>query len=448
MAGGNHNPNLDLSDIPTIQKIFDLYYDVLKRENKNPDALNFNLALYYKHRGTLLSKIYKEEERVAQPLSMDPLFEKAVEHYRKVSSSYLDQITEITVRQNWYNQIQQKIRRKYLFLYPDHFQKVFNNRDLATKYFTDKYIIFLLRRGYFSSLYKTSNDLALINNWLSNYFERKSNNDVMNYSARLQEQVLLQIDSLLSNNPSAAMLNNNIVRLLLINYYIDNQREDRIDEFYKKLEPEKFPENLKENITSQNDFYFLINRVAGHLVREGRIDEVTRIARIFPNSVNRINTYSLASRQLLAEGGGQQQNVFLLLDSAISELNRIKSFEFTFDQNTGYNDPRKALILALSWVGGQEMHNLAGKYVEQISMTRQNDVLAQWIEGTAASGKYYLAYASIPDISSAAARINYFNRILLQESIRRPMEKEWKSAIESRLDVYAWEFLGYEADNF
>jgi hypothetical protein len=432
----------------TIQKIFDLYHDVLVKENKEPDALNFNLALFYKHRGTLLSKIYKEEERIKRPHAMDSLFEKAVVHYHKVSSSYLDQITEITIRQYVNNQIQQKIRRKYLFLYPDHFPKVFNNRGWATKYFTDKYFTFLLKRGYFTSLYRTSNDLNLINNWLSNYFEQKSTNDVLNYSARLQEPVLLQIDSLLSNNPSAYMLNNNIVRLLIINYLIDNQHEGRIDEYYKKLDPEKFPENLKESVTSQNDFYYLINRLAGHLAGEGRIDEVIKIARVFTNPVNRISTYSMAARQLLSENGGQQHNAFVLLDSALCELNRIKDFEFTFDQNAGFNDPRKAIVLALSLVGGKEMHNLARKYVEQISMTRHEDVVTRWIEGTAGSGQYYLAYASIPEISSAAARINYFNRILLQECARLPVNKVWRAALESRLEVYKWEFLGYEANYF
>ena len=62
-------------------------------------------------------------------------------------------------------------------------------------------------------------------------------------------------------------------------------------------------------------------------------------------------------------------------------------------------------------------------------MTRQNDVIARWIEGTVGSGQYYLAYSSIPEFSSSTARVNYFNRILLQEAVRRPMDKEWKAAV-------------------
>ena len=142
MAGANHNPNLEITDVATIQKIFDHYYDVIIKENKEPDALNFNLALYYKNRGAVLSKIYQEKQGLIQPVNTDSLFGKAVQHYRKVSPVYLDQTTEITVRQFVYNQIQQKIRRKDLFLYPDHFQKVYNNRWVATKYFTDRFLFF------------------------------------------------------------------------------------------------------------------------------------------------------------------------------------------------------------------------------------------------------------------------------------------------------------------
>jgi len=448
MGGGSHNANLDLSEIPTIQKVFDLYYDALVKEYKNQDALYFNLALYYKHKGTLLSRIYRERKMVVNPVEIDSLFERACENYLRVSDYYLDQIAEFTIRNYNSGQVQQKLRRRYLFLYPDHYQKVFINCMLPKKYYTDSYYTFLFRSGYFSVLYKSSNDLNLINKWLSNYFEQKSVNDVMNYSARLQEPVLRQIDSILSNNPYALDLNNNIVRLLLINYYLDNQQNDQIEHFYRKVQPERFTENLKENIFLQHDFYYLINRLAGHLAEEGRIDDINLIAKNFHKPVNRVNTYSLAARQLLSGKRGQQENAFILLDSAISEFKRMKGFEVAFNPSIGYNDPRNAIVLALSWVGGQEMHNLAGKYVDQISMIRRNDVIERWIEGTAGSGHYYLAYSSIPDISPSEARINYFNRILLQESVNFPMENEWKKAILSRLEVYKWEFISYEADYF
>ena len=450
MVGVNHNPNLNLSDIPTIQKIFDLYFDAIVKENKNPDDLHFNLALYYKHRGAVLSKIYRERDRVKKPLIIDSLFELAISHYRKVSVSYLEQTTEITARQGFTDNVQQKIRRKDLFLYPDHYVKVFSNRRRLRNYFTDKFFNFLLTKDYFTSLYQTSADLKLINTWLLNYYEWKSGGfgEVLNYAAPLEEPVLLRIDSLLSSHPLAAKLNNNLVRLLLIDYYVENKQPDRIEEFYKKLEPDRFIENMKEGVLTRDDFYYLINRLAGHLASEGRTDEATRIARVFPNRINRVNTYSMAAYQLLTDKDEKQEQAFILLDSATCEMNRIKDFEFEFSPNEGYYDPREALVFALSSVGGQDMHNLAARYVEQISMASQADVLRQWIEGAAVSGQYYLAYSSIPELTSTAERIYYFNRILMQESLRRPMDKEWRTAIESRIKVYTWEFIGYEGGVF
>jgi hypothetical protein len=447
MVGANHNPNLDLSDIPSIQKVFDLYHDIILKEYKNADALNFKLALYYKHRGALLSRIYKEEEQILQPVSMDYLFEKAVEHYRKVSPSYLDQVTEITVRQN-NSIVQQKISRKDLFLYPDHFQKGLNLREYSTKYFTDKYINFLLNRGYFSSLYRTPNDLDLINTWLSNYYEKKSLSDIMNFAPPLEEQMLVRIDSLLSGNPAAAGLNNNLARLLLIEYCQQNNHYDRIEQYYKKLEPERITENMKGSLVSDDDLFYLTIRAAGYIAREGKTDEAIRIARVFPNRANRTKVYSMTARELLVNKNAHQEQAFILLDSAICELNRIRDFEFGTDRNAGPNDPRKALALALSWLGGEEMHKLAGNYVEQIPISRQDDMIERWVEGSAGSGQYYMAYNSIPEISSPAMRLNYYNRMLLQESVRRSMDKDWRAAIEARLKVYKWEFLQYEIDLF
>ena len=119
-----------------------------------------------------------------------------------------------------------------------------------------------------------------------------------------------------------------------------------LSNFIKSFRLEKLMDNLKENIITQNDYYYLINRLAGYLATEGRIDEVSRIAQIFPNPVNRIDTYSIAARELLAGNSNQQYKAFILLDSAICELDRIKDFNVTFDPNSGFNDPRKALVLA------------------------------------------------------------------------------------------------------
>lgn len=320
----------------------------------------------------------------------------------------------------------------------------------STKYFTEGFFNFLLNKGYFSTLYQIPNDLNLVNTWLSNYYEFKSEGygEVLHYAAPLEELVLLRIDSLLSNHPSAAKINNNLVRLLLIDYYIENELPGRVEVFYKKLRPEKFIENLKEGFTTQDSYFYLMNRVAAYLASEERIEEAIQIAQVFPHRANRIKTYAMAARGLLATKGAQQEKAYILLDSALCEMNRIRDFEFAFSQISGYGDPRNALALALSSVGGQEMHDLAGKYVEQISMARQINVIERWMEGTAASAQYYLAYASIPEIAVTADRLNYFNIILLQDVVKRPMDKDWRRTLMKRRDDYTWQDIYYEYDVF
>ena len=445
MAGANHNPNLDLTSIKFIEKIFDRYYDALVRENNELNALHFKLALYYKHRGAVLSKIYKEQERGIKSVRMDSLFEKAVEHFHTVSLSYLEQPIEITVRQFAYDQIQQKIRRKDLFLYPDHFPKIFNNRGVATKYFGDQFFNFLLNKKYFSTLYKTSRDLNLINDWIVHYYENRSTaqGELFHYLVPLSEPVLVRIDSLLSDNPQASKLNNNLIRLLLINFYIENEKLDNIEKYYQKLQPEKFKENLKVIQGIPNDFYFLVNRMAGYLATRGRIDEVIRITQSVPGIANHIKTYSLAAKQLMAQKAGHQELAFILLDSALSELNRIKDFEFT-----AY-DPRIALVQALSSVGGEEMYALSRRVVETVSIAKQKQMIEFWIGGTASSGNYFKAYSSIPAMSAPADKINYYTIILWQEAVKHPMDAEWKRSLEKRMENYMWENISiYEVELF
>ncbi len=167
-----------------------------------------------------------------QPVKMDSVFELAMSYYSKVSTSYLDQISEVTVRMNIDLATQQKIRRGDLFLYPDYFQKVSTNR-FSPKYFTDEFFNFLLDNGHFSTLYKSSHDMSLVNTWLLNYYEFKSTGEVLNYNAPLQESTLVRADSLLSNHPEALKLNNNLVRLILIEYYLEKKQYESVKLFIK-----------------------------------------------------------------------------------------------------------------------------------------------------------------------------------------------------------------------
>ena len=237
-----------------------------------------------------------------------------------------------------------------------------------------------------------------------------------------------------------------IIYQWLIDHYIETEQYNLIEESYRKLKPENFTDNLKEDPGNRHDYYFLINRLAGFLARQGRIHEVISIAQAFPNPSNRIKTYSMAARELLAGKEGPKQDAFILLDSAICEFKRIKDSDFSSEANTGSDDSRKALVLGLSRVGGKEMHEIAGKFVKQVSITRQDDVIEKWIEGTAGSGQYYLAHASIPDITSVTERVNFINRILLEEAMRRTPDKDWQTAIPYRYKLYKWEFLSYDPD--
>jgi energy-coupling factor transporter ATP-binding protein EcfA2 len=439
MVRANHNPNLDLSDESIIRDIFTRYQKAIVKSGNDPVTRDFNLALFYKHQGVLLSKVFTDRGEFSKIAALDSLFQQAVIYYQKIPGSYLDQYIEVTV-----DQVQQRVRRKDLFLYPDHYLKVFNNRAWTPRYLSDAYFNYLHRKGLFSTLYNAPRDFMLINDWLTNYYDYgwAQGGEILHYTAHLSE-TLLRVDSLFSHHPVARNVNGNLVRLLIVDDMLDKSDGDEINEYVIKIEPSKFNENLKQGkIRSQIGFFYLVNRLTAYLAMQGRSDEIVKIVQQFPHRANKIKLYSMAAREMAYTRQGPQEIIYPLLDSAISEMNRIKNFEFTSF------DPRIALVLAIATVGGTQMNDLAKGYVESLSITRQNNILQRWMEGISASGNYYLAYSSIPAITAPPDRLDYINLILLHEAIRRSTDSDWTISLKRRLAEYTWQDINFEADLF
>lgn len=441
--GSNHNNNLELLSDRTLVILFARYYSWIIKENSNPDELNFRLSLYYKHYGSVVAKLQYDRRTMLAGKVVDSLYRNAVSHYEKTGDDYLGQ--QVT----YYDRTRQKSgRRKDFFLYPDHFQRLYNSRYRAPRYFTTRFLHFLLDNRHFDHFYKDPADLANINTWVLKQNEvnlaDNGSRAYLNYTP-LTTYDLERIDSILTAHPSAKALNNNLVRLLLIADYISNSNYDRIEKIYAKLDIEKFRDNLRlENAAATN---YAIALLTGYLAQAGRRSEVTGIISNYTRRENRVKAYALAAHHIQRNGGANYEDVFLYLDSAISELKRTKQSESDAD-NTFSSDPRIMLVLALSTEGGMEMNRLALDYLRQVRIVRQVDLMERWMQGMAASGNYYLAYSSIPDLTILGNRLYMYNLIMIAEIMKRPMTAEWKKYFVRRSINFVWEDYGFEADNF
>ena len=446
LVGANQNQNLELLDMVTVNGLFDQYLAVLQKEYKTADALNFNLALYFKHRGIILSKMAADQGGRYQ-FNPDSLFRKAIAHYQKVSEDYLNQSEDgYDEDMNFQEQVKQKIRRKNFFLYPDHFQKVLNSRDRPSRYFSDRFFLFLINGRFFDRLYRDQQDLALVNFWIFEYDRFNPpwfiSRLAKNYTP-LDESTLPKIDSIMTKNALASRLNLNRLRLMLMEKYRKQGMEKEWELIYQKLEPGRFAaENLKEgSVREQEMFSYHVGILTGYLATKGRKQEVLQILKCYPKPSNLIKAYAIAPLELVQGSSGPKEDAFEYLDSAMTEVDRLKDFEFIGD------DPRIAVVLSLSLAGGKDMDDLARKFVSKISISQQNGVLQSWIQGTAMSGNYYQAYSSIPEIL-LSERLHYLNLILSAEAMKKEMNNEWQTFVMAFQKYYTWQFINFEADIF
>jgi len=442
----NDNNNLELMDFNLVNKLFDQYYNVTLNEYKEPDLLNFNLALYYKHRASILTKINTDKQG-RYKLNADSLFDKAWAHYDKVSAPYLAALQEF----NWVglfvqNNINLKRTREEIFLFPDHMNKVSGIRLQPIRYFSDAFISYILKSGRFNDFYKTENTLKWLEEWLIwyNRFNRPNytNQRLGKNFTPLTEPILRKIDSVLTYNPSATNVSANLARLLLMEFYMDNDEEEKVVRLYKSLDFVKLKADFRK---LGNNFHqvlsYRLDKLSQYFALKGRKEEAIKVIQNQPIAKNVIKSYSTASLLLLQSPTGPKEDAYVYFDSAITGFKRLKSSIFT------NINPRVALILTPAMIGGKDMEALSLQFVREIELNQQSEVVQTLVMGTAMRGDYYKAYSSIPELT-LVDRIHYYDIILTVDGAKRATDAEWKKYFNNYKDVWIYQLIGYDYEFF
>ncbi len=449
--GENHCLSLELFDEEMMTGLFDLYEAELTRTFTNPDDLHYNMALYFKHRGAVFSKMAHDKHSNANSSQIDQLFLKSVEEYRKVTSNYLQQ--EISIFE--FGRTQSKFARRILFLYPDHAQKVFNRMFWVPKYYSVNFLKYLVEHNLIAEFYKDEKDLDLINTWLKNYANANGTNDTSqeekNYTP-LEEEDLVFIENIFTTFAAKEKHSGigNFARLLLIHQYLATGAYNKIEPLYQKLDIDKFSSNLNEHeyistlvaLIVVNSFSTHLNELIEYLASQGRHKEANRIIAEYTNQNNRIKAYADATRGFRRFPSTKPNAIYPYLDSAMVETDRWADFKFTS------TDPRFVVAYALGAVGNDKYYRLSQSYVKQLSLNAQTDIVQRWIQGIAESQRYYQAFSSIPEITILSERLYLYNLILLEDALRKNPDKDWKLWIEKRREGFYQEEYGYELATF
>ena len=444
IAGENHNANLELMDFETINRLFDQYYTVLQKEYSDADAFQFNKALYLKHRGVVLSKI-NDDRNGRYHFNPDSLFHASVEAYRSVSPEYLNQFQDIyTLTARSTTTEKQSKKRRDLFLYPDHFLKVQNNRAAQLLFFTDRFFNFIVKHGYFSSLYSEPKDFELLNEWVFNNNRATHPRYVTKFFKNvtpLSKETLTRLDSIFTNTPAVININANRLRMLLLDELRKSGEVNKTSSIIAKIDFNRFQEDLSNSaFNDQVGVAYMINQLTGLLASRGKMEEALRIISSYPNRNNRIKAYATMPLEISRSQSAYQADAYVYLDSAVTEFERLDDFLFAG------SDPRTALTLGLSIMGGGELNNLAGHYVGQIDIGQQGAAMRTMILGTASGGDYYQAYTVIPEIA-IIDKLYYYTVIMTVEGLNRAEDPEWKTYFNSYWEWFAWENIRYEFIN-
>jgi hypothetical protein len=253
-----HNPNIELRSYDLVNNLCDQYYGLLRDEYTNVNDLNYHLALYYKHRGIILSKIDSDKGNIYKP-NTDSLFGLALNHYQKLNPTYLGQTISVSILDPQFNQLRNVQKTKAdLFCFPDHFPKVRNSRYQSTKYFSDIFIKYIFKNKVFSSLFSQDN-YQLLEDWIYNY----EGETIINWDQRLMRNytlpafnIILKIDSVIKNSPADDRLNSNRLRLHIIDHYINDDNLDKVVEHYRQLNLNRIAENFREGRLSNKHSFF------------------------------------------------------------------------------------------------------------------------------------------------------------------------------------------------
>lgn len=444
-TGINHNANLELLDYHTIINLFDEYFKLIHKEYTTPDELNFNLALYYKHRGIMLAKIDADKQG-RRGFNPEPLYKEALAAYQKVSWPYLDQHVEVYIEDTWLGQItKQSRKRKELFLYPDHYPKVPDNRHGQARYFHYSFFEFLLRSGKFPALFTQAEDYSYLIDWVTAYNRYVKpdyfSQHIKNFVA-MPLETLARVDSVLSGSAAASGLNSNLVRLILMDEYYKIGNLEKADALFQKLDFARLHENLQQGNPNDLDVvYYRIMRLAQRMAYEGRRNLALKTILTVPGTSNVIRSYAIVPLELLRKEGGAKMEIFVYLDSTLTELDRLTDF-FFFGP-----DPRFIVILTTGQMGGMDMINMAKHFAGKLSIGQQSGAIENLVLGIALSGDYFKAYTAIPPIA-LIDRLTYYNIILSVEGEKKSQDVEWTTYFIRYVDWQVWDFVSFAPEVF
>lgn len=418
------NLNVKFPDETFVQVLFNEHRKIIT-SNYSGDALHYNLALAFKHEGIFRS--FSEDIRGNHKPLFDTLFQAALEHYLKVSESFLAQNISIIGTSSAEILTQPA---KYLFLYPDlRFAFHCNEpRSWNYIYLHHAWVQFLLDQGLFNQVYGGQPDLKYFEDWLLNYNGLMCSREYF-YRNSIPHIVLKQLATALES------LNFNATSdLNLLYFHIGLGAYTQKDTFaafeaISKVDSRKILNAFRyKGLGFLNSYSLEILALnIANLAANDEFDEITRLISTFKKQENRSTIYAFASQTLSQTSQIHKSAAARLLDSALVEMNRIEN-PATFQPN------RMNVAIALMYLDPIKNKEKAYRTIKN-SPVKFNAMV--WFgKAEAQRGRLYSALKHMPSAMSSANRGDFLFKIMQGYNLYEGSllsKPEWKNYYENEL---------------
>jgi len=420
----NYNPGLSILYQTSLETLFNLYEKVIK-EDEVGDNKQFHLAMLYKQRGAYLSWQAQLPSNNINLSTINGWFDKALERYVSVSNSYKSTSEEINYRY-WGDGIRnQSFSKAYFFMYPDYFY----NQWQSGRYVSTAFMNYILDNELMHKIYKTSDDLETINDWLSNYNEVYPNLNESRALAPFDPDLIERILDEIAQHPAGDNVDKTLLLLLAANHSFKNGNIDAAIGKFKAIEVDKI--GPLANRWQYLNYTFIYNQLlllSKSLAINGYHQEAKSLIESTPDANYKTFIYGELANFLSTNRG--EIASFVYLDSALQN-NAIRG------NNTMnfFVHPSYPIISTLAGIGGVEMISKAKSMFIEMQPGLKGAGLFRYIRGIAWSGNYHRAVEAIPINGSSQSELNYYTLILTEEANKMSTKKGWDKIGEN------WNFI-------
>jgi energy-coupling factor transporter ATP-binding protein EcfA2 len=430
---GYFNLNLALAPRPVFNVIMD-DLEATMRETKDADERNWLLAINAKRRAMFLSK-YHFDRGLPQPQEeLDKLFDRAMDHYRKVSNAYLDRGHSYTLI--YYTDAVRSYTStgRQLFIYPDYMEGWYSR-----PYHSDAFFQYLSRKNLLGEMYRTGEDLEMIHLWVAKAFNIWPDRDItFTNDFPLDTETLVALLDFVGSHPHGASFDRNLLTLITANKSFSKGDTTTALKYYRMINQGSLRGSMSRYEYLEKTYFMnALKTLAANLAQVNKVEEGLKLAAIVDLPDERIYTYMHMADKMFKKD--YDPSTFVVLDSAMAMMKKINFV-------SSFTDPRYNLVELLSRIGGEEVNQNAMDVIRDMPANEKPAAIESMIYGVAWEGNYYRALTAIRPTFTESSDLNCCTAILWEACWKRDAltsNHEWET-FDAEKDRF-WDYINYAA---